>query len=394
MHIAEAQARDRRVELKKEDVDTEGVEWCKLGSKYQLRLQQSNGSAMRFEGFEAGHHKELKEYCDKTLGAKLSKVALDVEGRNSGKLEVRGDEIVFKSEKGKKIFDVALPTVKSTQCNADKNDLVLTFEQEEGKNKKHEGLLEMRFFVPDTEMADENAEDDAEHEKSVSILHREVLQHVTKEQGGEKILVLPNVSCKQPRASFDITIFNNLFKMHSNTYDFDVAYKNVKKIFKVPSGIGSKPGHYLTLQVDPPLRKGQTHYAYVVLFFESEIDDEPEELRLNLPEDFKSKYKDHPPALLDRVQPKMKGQMVDMFADILRFFATTKDNTCKLLQAKKYQSSSNKDPGTGKELPAIKCSIGGGASQPTRRAHDTCNTARHETPLKACAPLAASRRGV
>jgi structure-specific recognition protein 1 len=353
------QARDRRVELKKEDVDSEGVEWCKLGSKYQLRLQQSNGSAMRFEGFEAGHHKELKEYCDKTLGAKLSKVALDVEGRNSGKLQVRGDEIVFRSEKGKKIFDMALPNVKSTQCNAEKNDLVLTFEQEESKSKKHEGLLEMRFFVPDTEMADENAEEDAEHEKSVSILHREVLQHVTKEQGGEKMLLLEAVSCRQPRATFEITIFANLFKMHSNTYDFDVAYKNVKRIFKVPSGIGSKPGHYLTLQVDPPLRKGQTHYAYVVLFFESDPDDEPEELRLNLPEDFKTKYKDHPPALLDKIQPKMKGQMVDMFADILRFFATTKDNPCKVLQAKKFQSASNKDPGSGKELPAIKCSIGG-----------------------------------
>jgi len=38
----------------------------------------------------------------------------------------------------------------------------------------------------------------------------------------------------------------------------------------------SKPGHYLTLLVDPPLRKGQTHYAFVVLFFESDPDDEPE----------------------------------------------------------------------------------------------------------------------
>ena len=32
---------------------------------------------------------------------------------------------------------------------------MLTFDQAEGGSKKHEGLLEMRFFVPDTEMADE-----------------------------------------------------------------------------------------------------------------------------------------------------------------------------------------------------------------------------------------------
>ena len=61
------QARDRKVELKKEDVDTESVEWCQLGSKYQLRVQQSNGSAMRFEGFDAGQHRELKEVWGKAV---------------------------------------------------------------------------------------------------------------------------------------------------------------------------------------------------------------------------------------------------------------------------------------------------------------------------------------
>ena len=36
-----AQGRDRKVELKKADVDTDGGEWCQLGSKFQLRLQQA-----------------------------------------------------------------------------------------------------------------------------------------------------------------------------------------------------------------------------------------------------------------------------------------------------------------------------------------------------------------
>ena len=35
------------------------------------------------------------QWCDKTFGAKLIKVGLDVEGRNAGKLEIRGDEMVF-----------------------------------------------------------------------------------------------------------------------------------------------------------------------------------------------------------------------------------------------------------------------------------------------------------
>ena len=43
------------------------MEWCQLGSKYQLRVQQSNGSAMRFEGFDAGQHRELKEVWGKAV---------------------------------------------------------------------------------------------------------------------------------------------------------------------------------------------------------------------------------------------------------------------------------------------------------------------------------------
>ena len=66
-----AQARDRKVELKKEDIGTDGTEWCQLGSKYQLRVQQSNGSAMRFEGFEQGHHKDIKEVNTFLLAARV-----------------------------------------------------------------------------------------------------------------------------------------------------------------------------------------------------------------------------------------------------------------------------------------------------------------------------------
>ena len=55
------QARDRKIEVKKEDVEPDGMEWCQLGTKYQIRVQQSNGSAVRFDGFEAAHFKDLKE---------------------------------------------------------------------------------------------------------------------------------------------------------------------------------------------------------------------------------------------------------------------------------------------------------------------------------------------
>ena len=46
-------------------------------------------------------------------------MSMDVEGRNAGKVEIRGDELVFKSQSGKKVFDLCLPNVKDaqTECN-------------------------------------------------------------------------------------------------------------------------------------------------------------------------------------------------------------------------------------------------------------------------------------
>ena len=163
----------------------------------------------------------------------------------------------------------------------------------------------------------------------------QVLEHVSKEEDGEKIVFLESVACKYPRSTFEITarrsslprrylsyqpflpppalppippclrrvrsflclfclrcgvwligvgsgnedggrgeretsrgaqgslvcvargacwlqVFSNLFKMRSNTYDFVCPFKNVKRIFKVPSGMGSKPGP--TTPHSPPLR--------------------------------------------------------------------------------------------------------------------------------------------
>ena len=47
--------------------------------------------------------------------------------------------------------------------------------QAEGLSKKHEGLVEMRFYVPDTELVDEDAMDDVQREKTVDHLYAQVL---------------------------------------------------------------------------------------------------------------------------------------------------------------------------------------------------------------------------
>ena len=64
-----------------------------------------------------------------------------------------------------------------------------------------------------------------------------MLGFVGKEDDGDKIFFLEAVTCRTPKSTFEMTFFANRFKMHSNTYDFNVPYTSVKSLHEpqIPS---------------------------------------------------------------------------------------------------------------------------------------------------------------
>jgi structure-specific recognition protein 1 len=68
-------------------------------------------------------------------------------------------------------------------------------------------------------------------------------------------------------------------RLRGKTYDYRVTYQQIKRLFLLP-----KPDDIhsqLIVNIDPPIRQGQTRYPYLVMQF---AKDEMMELDLNLDE--------------------------------------------------------------------------------------------------------------
>eukprot|EP00288_Rhodomonas_lens_P010443 CAMPEP_0177722626 /NCGR_PEP_ID=MMETSP0484_2-20121128/17782_1 /TAXON_ID=354590 /ORGANISM="Rhodomonas lens, Strain RHODO" /LENGTH=783 /DNA_ID=CAMNT_0019235013 /DNA_START=50 /DNA_END=2401 /DNA_ORIENTATION=+ len=332
---------DRRIQVKAVDVD--GVIWCRTGRNFQLRIKQSDGTVVRFDGFDSQDKEAIKEFCEQQLKTEFSTEKVDVQGKNAGKLEVLGEELVF-SVDGKRSFDISLGDVSRTQATP-KDEIILEFAQQENISKKHESLLEMRFYIPnleDTEMGD----DDEVPKKSNELFNNELSRHVAQETGGDQVARLEGIKCRIPRATFEIILYGNVFKMHGATYDFTVKYKHIQKMLVVPSYSGA--GSYLVFCLDPPLRKGNTMYQSLVCFFED--TEEEEEIHLNLPSDFDTKFKDVKGK--EKIKSPMEGQYLEVVTALFQVFSSTVTKPLKVMRAGKFKSMIHEN------LPSIKCSIG------------------------------------
>eukprot|EP00286_Rhodomonas_abbreviata_P021096 CAMPEP_0181305358 /NCGR_PEP_ID=MMETSP1101-20121128/9683_1 /TAXON_ID=46948 /ORGANISM="Rhodomonas abbreviata, Strain Caron Lab Isolate" /LENGTH=795 /DNA_ID=CAMNT_0023411261 /DNA_START=27 /DNA_END=2414 /DNA_ORIENTATION=+ len=336
----DARDNDRRVEVKA--VDVEGVQWCRTGKHFQLRIKQSDGTVTRFDGFDSQDHKALQEYC-RQIKTEITVDKVDVQGKNAGVLEVSGEELIF-SVDGKRSFDISLADVSNTQATP-KDEIILEFTQQDNIGKKQESLLEMRFYIPNTEDT-EMGENEEVPKKSVELFHQEIQRHVALESGGDQIARLEGVKCRIPRATFEIALYGHVFKMHGATYDFTVKYKHVQKMLIVPAYQGQ--GHYFVLSLDPPLRKGNTMYNSLVSFFED--TEEEEEIHLNLPSDFDSRYKDVKGK--DKIKSPMEGNYLDIVTNLFQVFCSTAAKPVKPIKQGKFKSVIHE------HLPSIKCSIG------------------------------------
>jgi len=79
--------------------------------------------------------------------------------------------------------------------------------------------------------------------------------------------------------SSDIDIYPDFMRLRGKTYDYRVTYQQIKRLFLLP-----KPDDIhsqLVVNIDPPIRQGQTRYPYLVMQF---AKDEMMELDLNLDE--------------------------------------------------------------------------------------------------------------
>ncbi len=72
------------------------------------------------------------------------------------------------------------------------------------------------------------------------------------------------------RGRYSIKIFPSFIQLHGKTFDYKIPHKSVIRLFLLPHN--DQRQMFFVIQLDPPLRQGQTRYHFVILLLPTEED--------------------------------------------------------------------------------------------------------------------------
>lgn len=142
---------------------------------------------------------------------------------------------------------------------AGKNEVALEFAPPpatERVNRPPDELMEMRFYIPqrigkkrsgsngagseeDADDEDEEEEEDYDEEgnpiSAAEAFHNAITTMAEiKEQAGDAIVTLPDVSVPTPRGRYDVELHADHLRLHGKTYDYKIPYKHIHRMFLLP----------------------------------------------------------------------------------------------------------------------------------------------------------------
>ncbi|MBW0486267.1 hypothetical protein O181_025982 [Austropuccinia psidii MF-1] len=287
--------------------DIKWAQWIKVARGYQLRIGLNRdrpdikiGDRRResFDGFRIEDHDKLNNLFKQHFHVTLETKDLSLRGWNWGKVDVQSSDLAFLVA-GKPAFEVPLALVHNASIT--KTEVALEFldpsilqsksdqpsAKAGGKKSITDQLVELRIYIPgnaSTAAAESNSEGDdpADGELSAAqALHDMVMERaeIGRVQG-EGIVTFPDVLCTTPRGRYDIDMHSSFLRLRGKTYDYKILYSSIQRLFLLP-----KPDdiHFnFVVQLDPPIRQGQTRYPFLVMQF---AKDEDMDAELNLDED-------------------------------------------------------------------------------------------------------------
>lgn len=281
--------------------------WSRAARGYEIRVQTKTKGAMQLDGFDIEDFNSLKGDFNKYYNVPLEPKEHSIKGWNWGKADFGRNEMTF-NVGGKPAFEIAYSDVSNSNL-VGKNEVAVEFNLQAGKDRLKAGdeLVEVRFYVPGT-VSSKN--DDGKDETSNGKTNGENGEEVVELEGelsaatafyeelkekadlgdvaGEAIASLQDILFLTPRGRYDIDMYPTSFRLRGKTYDYKIQYKNVQRLFLLPKP--DEVHNLLILQLDPPLRQGQTRYPFLVTQF---ARDDTLEVELNIDDNvFEAKYKD------------------------------------------------------------------------------------------------------
>ncbi|KAK4049309.1 FACT complex subunit [Microbotryomycetes sp. JL201] len=308
--------------------DIKWISWTRVARNHQLRIGTSK-SRITFDGFLKDDFERLQNLCKQYYNTTIESKDISVRGWNWGIAEVQAQDMAFLVA-GKPAFTIPLDRVLNTTIA--KSEVALEFSpavqaqedlNEDAQTRKRrlralpDEIAELRLYIPGSakgmkkkgdqaklnaaggdqvkgengetlsEDGDEEDGADDEGETAAQVFHDAVKEKADIGQiTSEGMCTIPDILCLTPRGRFDIDLHADFLRLRGKTYDYRISYNQVQKLFLLP-----KPDDIhcqFIVNIDPPIRQGQTRYPYLVMQF---VKDEIMELDMNLDEEtIREKY--------------------------------------------------------------------------------------------------------
>lgn len=271
-------------------------QWSRGSRGYELRVQTKNQGVVRLDGFDVEDFNQLKNELQSLFNVQLDHKDHSLRGWNWGNTDFARNELVFQIN-GKPSFEIPYQEINNTNL-AGKHEVAIDLNTLETADQAGDELVEVRFYIPGTVSNEttelikneegEEIEQAVEQEISAASVFYEQLKEKAdiRQVSGDAIASFADVLFLTPRGRFDIDFYSTSLRLRGKTYDHKIQYQQIERIFSLP-----KPDdihHLMVIQINPPLRQGQTPYPYLVL---QVTKDEELELEVNVSEEeFKEKY--------------------------------------------------------------------------------------------------------
>ncbi|KAJ3065924.1 FACT complex subunit [Podochytrium sp. JEL0797] len=291
--------------------DIRSAVWQRCAKDFELRIELNSGAVHKFDGFSRDSFDAVSDALFKNYNVTLDHKDVSLRGYNWGKAEFQGNSLTFKVDR-KNAFEIPLTDVANT-APIGKNDVSIEFVQPEVEPQAERGppprvredcLVEIHFHVPgmalqsqmdetgkqikdvDAEVQREGLEQGEIDEEPVLDDNGEVLTaaaafcdtiKMRADVGalqGESLVTFDDLLCLTPRGRFEVDMFATFFRIRGKSNDYRIMFNSIKRMFLLP-----KPDDLHTMfviQLDPPLRQGQTRYPFLVFQFDrdEELDAE------------------------------------------------------------------------------------------------------------------------
>ncbi|KAK9470219.1 uncharacterized protein V1510DRAFT_423743 [Dipodascopsis tothii] len=278
------------------------AQWSRAAKGYECRILTKDRGVVQFDGFDLDDFDSLKSTIKHHFNIGLETKEHCIRGWNWGKSDFGRSELIFNIS-NRPAFEVSYGQVINSNL-VGKNEVAVELGHENdidirGSSGVKDELVEMRFYVPGVITKEEPGDDSdgtegKENEETEEQSAAQVFYDTLKDRAdigqvaGDTIVSFSDVMFLTPRGRYDIDMYPTSLRLRGKTYDYKIQYSAIQRLFLLP-----KPDelyNILVIQLDPPLRQGQTRYQFLVVQF---LKEEEIEVEVNLEDDeFEQKYAD------------------------------------------------------------------------------------------------------